>query len=98
MSGYSPGDRLAAVCILQVVPEFGFFNWLVERIKNEDQPFILFHSAVAILSLVQTGTYSDSAAIRQGINDALQHVKAFKGGVPDRNNIDVLNEALSKLT
>jgi len=97
MSGHSAGDRLAAVCILQVVPEFGFFQWLVERIKSENQPFILFHSAVAILSLVKTGTYSDSAAIKQGINDALQHVKAFKGGAPDRNTIDVLNQALSQV-
>jgi hypothetical protein len=97
MSGHSAGDRLAAVCILQVAPEFGYFRWLVERIKSENQPFVLFHSAVAILALVKTGQYGDSTLIKQGINDALQHVKAFKGGTPDRNTIDVLNEALSQV-
>lgn len=94
MSGSSAGDRLAAICILQVVPEFGFFRWLVERLKTEDQPFILFHSAVAILSLVKTKTYNDPDVIRRGINDALQHVNSFKDGTPDKGTIAALNQAL----
>ena len=97
MSGQLAGERLAAICILQVVPDFESFAWLVDRIKTEEQAFILFHASVAILSLVKSGIYNDPEEVRRGINDALQHVMSFKGGSPDRNTIDTLNRALSQV-
>jgi hypothetical protein len=98
MSGSSPGDRLAAICILQVVPEFGFFPWLIERIKTEDQAFILFHASVAILELIakRPGKY-DREVVKLGINQALEHIKNFKGGTPDRDTVDVLTQALAEV-
>ena len=94
-AGRSAGERLAAICILQMVPELGFFHWLIERLNNEDQPFLLFQAAVAVLELVRAQMYSDGARIRDAIEGALQHVSSFKGGTPDQNTIMVLHEALS---
>jgi hypothetical protein len=98
ISGNSPGDRLAAICILQVVPESGFFPWLVDRIKTEEQAFILFQASVAILELIAKGRGAyDREVVKRGINQALQHVKNFKGGTPDRNTVDVLTQALAEV-
>ncbi len=95
MSGRTDGERLAAICILQVVPEFGYFPWLIERIKSEDQPFVFYQAAVAILELVKAHQYPQGSKIKGEIEEALHHISGFKGGPPDQNTIDVLNEALS---
>jgi len=95
MSGRTAGERLTAICILQVAPEFGYFPWLIERIKNEDQPFVFYQAAVAILELVKARMYPEGTRIKAEIEEALYHISGFKGGPPDQNTIDVLNEALS---
>ncbi|WP_154794122.1 DUF4062 domain-containing protein [Occultella kanbiaonis] len=43
-----PGDRLAAVCILQAIPDAAYLDWLGERMPAE-QPFLGYHAAVALL-------------------------------------------------
>ena len=45
---YHPGDRLAAVAILQVKPHIGYLTWLADRLK-EEKPFIGYHAAIALL-------------------------------------------------
>jgi len=97
MAGKTHGERLAAICILQVEPELGYFDWLIDRILQEDQPFILFHAALAVLELVKTHPYLKPEIARQLIGRALTRVSSFEGGTPDQNTIDVLNQALSLL-
>jgi len=97
ISGESAGERLAAICFLQVVPEFGYFSWLIERLMQEKQAFLLFHAAIAVSKLVQSHQYNDGAKVKDSIQRALQHVSSFKGGSPDQNTIDVLSEALERL-
>lgn len=36
------GERLAAICMLQVEPRQRYFRWLIDRLKTESQAFILF--------------------------------------------------------
>jgi len=93
----SAGERLAAFCFLQVVPEFGYFSWLINRIMVEPQAFLLFQAAVAVLELVRARMYPDATKIREQIELAMRHVSDFKDGKPDQNTIDVLNEALGLL-
>jgi hypothetical protein len=90
----SSGQRLAAICILQVSPSASFFDWLIERVKKESEPFVFYQAAVAILELVRQEIYSDANAARAAIKDAINAISSFKGGKPDRNTLDVLNEAL----
>ncbi len=97
MEGSQPGERLAAICILQVKPELGQFYWLVDRIMQEEQAFILFHASLAILELVKTHRYLSRETSGEAIRSALEHVNGFSGGKPDQNTVDVLNEALSLL-
>jgi len=93
----SVGKRLAAICMLQVEPRPRYFRWLVERIKAEDQAFILFQASLAILETVKRGFYINPTETRYSIEDAIRVVSSFPGGQPDRNTIDVLNEALSSV-
>lgn len=96
--GEKPGERLAVICILQVRPELGYFDWLIEIVMKEDQAFILFHASLAILELVRTYSYLRPEIAAEAIRKALDRVTSFSGGKPDQNTIDVLNEALSRLT
>ena len=98
VSSQSVGERLAAICILQVAPDYNYFPWLIERIKTERQPFIFFQAAVAVLELVKGGSYRGNSSVKREIESALQHVSSFAGGTPDKNTIDVLNLALSKVS
>ncbi len=96
--GERPGDRLAAICILQVKPEPSFFHWLIERIMREDQAFLLFHSSIAILQLVKAYPFIGVEDAKEAVQSALNHVLGFRGGKPDQNTIEVLNQVLRQLS
>ena len=42
-----PGDRLAAICILEVSPDIEYVSWLANRMKTE-KPFLMFHAALGL--------------------------------------------------
>jgi hypothetical protein len=48
MASDLPGERLAAVCALQAIPNARHVEWLGERVCAE-KPFIGYHAAVALL-------------------------------------------------
>jgi hypothetical protein len=89
----SVGQRLAAICMLQIAPTYTFFDWLIERVQKEKQPFVFYQAAVAILEFVRNGSYPDGEAVRAAIKGAIDAISSFKGE-PDKNTIDVLSEAL----
>jgi len=88
------GERLAAICMLQVEPRPRYFRWLIERLKTEDQAFVLFQAALAVLELVKKRLYINSEETRSAINDAISTISAFQNGPPDQNTLDALNEAV----
>jgi hypothetical protein len=97
MEGKRPGERLAAICILQVQHDPGRFHWLIDRVEAEDQPFLFFNAALAILEIVRDHQYLPKDIASKSIGEALSHLKGFRGGKPDQNTIDVLEEALRQL-
>lgn len=94
MGGQTAGERLAAICILQVAPAGEYFAWLIERIMQEQQPFLLFQASLAVLELVRADQYENGDEVRKAIRNAIAHLQAYTGGKPDKNTIDVLNQAL----
>lgn len=48
VSSRQPGERLAAVCALQAVPDAEYLDWLADRICGE-KPFVGYHAALALL-------------------------------------------------
>jgi hypothetical protein len=91
----SAGQRLAAICILQVEPRQRYFRWLIERVKTEQHPFLLYHAALAIVEAVKKGFYINPDEARNLIKEAILSVSSYRGGSPDQNTLDALNEALS---
>jgi hypothetical protein len=57
----SSGERLAAVTALEIAPDEGSLDWLVERIDAE-RPFIGYHAALALLSAVRAFTPPSATA------------------------------------
>jgi hypothetical protein len=91
----SVGERLAAICMLQVEPRPRFFRWLIQRVKTETQPFVFYQGAVAVLELIKKRFYVNPEEVRKEIAEAIRVISSFPNGSPDRNTLDVLNEALS---
>ncbi len=91
----SVGRRLAAICILQIEPRARYFRWLIERIKVENQAFVLYQASIAILESVKKKFYINPEETRKMIQDSIQAVSSYPGGDPDRNTLEVLEEALS---
>jgi Domain of unknown function (DUF4062) len=61
-----PEERLVAAIFLQVSPQRGHLNWLGERL-SEPQPFLGYHSAVALLAAARSLDCSHSQEIESAI-------------------------------
>lgn len=92
----SPGSRLAAIAMMQMVPLVADLNWLRDRFSSE-QPFIFYHAALALQNVANiSNTPEKKMHLRKVAEQALAAVKGF-AGAPDRNTIDVLDTLLSSL-
>jgi hypothetical protein len=91
----SAGQRLAAVSILEAIPNADHLPWLTERIAVE-KPFIGYHAAIALLNAARNLRASENhAAVEEAIRQALQNLdrKAWK----DPEQIAVLKNAEQEL-
>lgn len=84
----SPGERLAAVAMMQLDPDLLDLDWLLERFRS-DPPFIFFQSAFALENAVRLLGPEEDARIRQTAEKALQQVQAY-AGEPDANTVRLL--------
>ena len=91
----SPGQRLAAICILQLVPSSEWVPWLADRMGVE-QPFVFFHASVALLSAVRKYGAAQQESLKAAILRALAQVNSF-GEHCDKNTVRSLTLALSEL-
>ena len=92
----SAGQRLAAIAILQMRPRTSYIGWLVQRMKIET-PFVFFNAALALLEMVRKYGDTHPSSLRVEITRAKKQVESFTGGEPDRNTIEVLEQALREL-
>jgi len=94
----SPGSRLAAIAMMQMVPRVADLVWLRERFSAE-QPFVFYHAALALQNVANI---SDTREKREHLRDlarqALTTVKNFPGGTPDQGTIEVLEALISSLS
>lgn len=73
----SPGNRLAAVTVLQVIPEPEYLPWLVERIAAE-KPFIGYHAAVALLAAARELPDGDLPRVEEALIQAEAAVRPLR--------------------
>jgi DNA polymerase III epsilon subunit-like protein len=92
-SSDSPGQRLAAITILQVQPNPEKLEWLADRLGIE-QPFIGYHAAVALLTAARVHDREQTDQLRSAIQTAKQRLGESRRGT-DRDR--VLDDALKEL-
>ncbi len=78
----SPGQRLAAIAILQVRSDPAYLEWLGDRLGQE-RPFVGYHAAVALLTAVRTLDKSYRPRLAEAIRRAKEEV-APEGPGTDR--------------
>jgi hypothetical protein len=95
-SSGSPGSRLAAVAMMQMVPRVADINWLKERFTS-DPPFLFYHAALALQNVANIcDTPEKKKHLRGVVREALAAVKGF-AGIPDQRTVEVLDMLLSSL-
>lgn len=65
----SPGHRLAAITVLQSIPDPDYLKWLVERIAAE-KPFLGYHAAVGLLAAARELPMEDLPRVEQALMQA----------------------------
>jgi hypothetical protein len=95
-SSGSPGSRLAAIAMMQMVPRVADLDWLRERFSSE-LPFVFYHAALALQNVANIcDTLEKKAHLREVTQQALAAVNGF-AGIPDRATVEVLEMLLSSL-
>ena len=92
----SPGSRLAAIAMMQMVPRVADLDWLKDRFSSE-QPFVFYHAALALQNIANNAdTPEKKRRLREAAEQALSTIKSFSG-VPDAETVRVLEMLLSSL-
>jgi hypothetical protein len=92
----APGNRLAAIAILQLSPSLAYVAWLTKRMA-EEQPFVFFQASLALRSAVRAFGARNASELKPALEESLRIVNSFKGGPPDQNTVVVLGQAISEL-
>ncbi|KYK49307.1 hypothetical protein A1D31_24995 [Bradyrhizobium liaoningense] len=93
----SPGSRLAAITMMQMVPRVADLTWLGERFSTEQQAFLLYHAALALQNVANISeTGAKRAILRRTAEEALRKVKSFPG-IPDQGTVQALEMLISSL-
>lgn len=89
----APGDRLAAVSILEVRPDGAYLRWLSDRLGVEP-PFVGYHAALALRTAVRVLGPADKLVLAE----ALARARANLGpNAPPSDRSRVLDEAEREL-
>lgn len=92
----SPGSRLAAITMMQMVPRLADLDWLKDRFSSE-QPFIFYHAALALQNAANIGDSTEKRRhLREIVKQALATVESF-AGTPDAGTVEVLKMLLSSI-
>lgn len=92
----SPGSRLAAVAMMQMVPSVADPNWLKDRFSG-DHPFVFYHAALALQNLAnRANTREEKVKLRKIAQLALDKLQSFKG-TPDSSSLEVLETLIRSL-
>ncbi|NIJ18615.1 hypothetical protein FHS95_000284 [Sphingomonas naasensis] len=88
----SPGERLAAIAMMQLDPGLLDLDWLLGRFGS-DPPFLFFQSAFVLRNAMRLLGPEDDARIRRCAEQALAKVRAYDGE-PDANTVRLLEEII----
>jgi hypothetical protein len=90
----NPGERLAAVCTLQAIPDRRYLTWLADRLPPET-PFVGYHAALALLAAARALPPEELEAVASSLDLALAHSRRLR---PDTDRNITLRHAADELT
>lgn len=90
----SAGERLAAVSILEEIPNPEYLSWLAYRIKTE-KPFIGYHASCALRMAARTLRSSHANEVQKAIASAQANLNSLNWKDPEQ--VYVLRQAESAL-
>ena len=93
MDSNSPGAHLAAIAILQVLPNPETLDWLSERFRVE-QPFVAYHAAVALLVSARVLGPEHADSLRVAIERSQEYLGS---GREQSDRFRVLQDALQEV-
>jgi tetratricopeptide (TPR) repeat protein len=94
MTSDQPGERLAAIMMLQVRPAINYVEWLGAHVNPKiETPFVGYQAAVALRIAAQKLPVDDLPVVERSIIAALQSVE----GKSDTGRDDTLRLALNEL-
>ena len=73
----SPGRRLVAITVLQVIPTVDYITWLAERMVVE-KPFVAYHAAVALLAAARTLPETSLDVVAAGVAQAREGARNLR--------------------
>ena len=87
----SAGERLMAIAVLDMFPDSDQLEWLAERMDPEqEQPFVSYHAAVALLDAVADLPTENCAKLRLALTKARDFARRLKS---DSDRVTVLQRA-----
>lgn len=90
----SPGERLAAITMLQAQPNSTYLPWLARHVDPLlEKPFISYHAAVALRGAANNLPLRELMGARELLVSATMHAKSK----PDRDRDNTLDLALKEL-
>jgi len=93
----SAGERLAAICILQQIPDKAYLNWLAERVAVENS-FPGYHATLALLRAARAGGHDVRPAIALAVGRAKALFSLEKWRNPDEvSTIKTIEEELGPI-
>jgi hypothetical protein len=93
----SAGERLAAICILQQIPDKAYLSWLAERVAVEN-PFPGYHATLALLRAARASGHDVRPAIALAVGRAKVLLSLEKWQNPDEaSTINTIEEELGPI-
>ena len=92
-SSGSPGSRLAAIAIMQMLPHLVDPDWLSDRFRT-DHPFVFYHAALALQNAANEFTGELASKILRAAEVGLEVVGSFQP-TPDSETLAVLRSILA---
>jgi hypothetical protein len=89
--GDTPGERVAAIAFLQILPDPTYLDWLADRFHTET-PFVMYHTALALRSAVDNLGATHRESLRRAIEKAISNTPR-----KEADTMAILNEAKTQL-
>jgi len=90
-----PGEKLAAIAVLQQQPDIGYVDWLADRVGNAEKPFVGYQATVALYTAARVFGHKHKDVISKCLYQAFDNLKKYDFNDPNQKT--VLHAAMVEL-